>query len=118
MATHSEMKIEKDEQEAPKGESDLDCVDKQVQNLFKFKSFYNHMDFGANQRSEVRKATIGLINSSGGSSVVQNRPHGGRRFEDSTTIFYEKDRKILLSHHNQPVYVIAYIHDVELSAHS
>lgn len=49
-------------------------------------------------------------------SLVQNRQCGGRRFEDNALVFWEKDRQALPSHHNQPLYVIAYVHDTELKS--
>lgn len=44
----------------------------------------------------------------------QNRPRGGMRFEDNVMVFHQKDRQILPSHLNQPLYYTSYIHDMEL----
>lgn len=38
----------------------------------------------------------------------------GRKFEDDI-IFYETDRRVLISHHNGLLYVTSYFYDVELS---
>lgn len=59
----------------------------QVQNLFKFKNFYDQVDFDACQHLAIKKAIIDLMGSLGGSSLVQNRPCGGRKSEDSAVIF-------------------------------
>lgn len=62
----------------------------------------------------ITKAIVALTVSSGGSGFVQNMPSGGRGFEDNPMVLYENDRKILPSNHNRPLFVIAYVHDVEL----
>lgn len=53
--------MEGEEQQQPKGELDLDCTAQQVQDLFKFKSIYDQMDFNADQRLVITKAIIEWI---------------------------------------------------------
>lgn len=45
MASHREMEIKRNELKAPGGELDLDRLARHIQNLFKFKIFYNQMGF-------------------------------------------------------------------------
>lgn len=45
MASHSEMEIEKDEQQAPECEPNTDRMDQQVHKLIQFKVFYVQMAF-------------------------------------------------------------------------
>lgn len=76
----------------------------QVQNLFKFKNFYDQVNFDACQCLKV----IELTGSLGGLGLILNRPHGGRRFKDSAKVFYEKNRKILPSYLNRLLQVTSY----------
>lgn len=71
MASLSETNIERVRLE---GELDLDRIAQQVQNLFKFRNFYDHMNFNAQQRLAITKAIIELIDSFGGSDLTQRRP--------------------------------------------
>lgn len=41
------MEIEKEEQQIPKSEPDLDHMTQLVQSLFKYMNFYDQMDFDA-----------------------------------------------------------------------
>lgn len=47
MASHHEMEIEKYEQQVPEGEPVLDQMAQQVQNMFRFKNFYDQTDLDA-----------------------------------------------------------------------
>lgn len=78
-----EIEIEKDEQQKLESKPHLDRMTQQVQNLFKFKNFYDQMDFDASGSLEITKAIIEQTNFSRGSGLFQSRPHGGGRFEDS-----------------------------------
>lgn len=72
------------------------------------------MDFDAGHHLTITKKLAELTNSLGGSGFVQNKPHGGIIFKDNSMVFYEGDMQILPSHHNQPLHVTTYVHDVEL----
>lgn len=85
MVSHSMMKIERCDQTTFGGEPDLDQMAQQVQNLLKFKSFYDHMDFDASQCIAITKVTNKFINSSGGSDFVQRALCGLGRFQDLTS---------------------------------
>lgn len=47
-------------------------------------------DFNIGQRLAITEEIIELIDSLGGSGVLQNKPRGGRRFEDNVMVFYKK----------------------------
>lgn len=49
------------------------------------------MDLDAVQHL-IMKAIIEPIDSLASLGLVQNRPHGGRSFEDNAMVFYEKDK--------------------------
>lgn len=66
MASDDEMEIMRDEQQIPDCEPDFDLIAQKVQNLFKFKNFYDRMDFNIDQRLVITKIIIELIDSSGG----------------------------------------------------
>lgn len=59
------------------------------------------------------RVIIELIDSRGGLGFVQNRPRGGKRFQDSAMVSCQKDRQILHIHHNKPLYITAYVHELE-----
>lgn len=63
MASDDKMKIEKDEQQMPKGELDFDRMAQHVQNFFKFKNFYDQMDFNAHLCLVITEAIIQLTDS-------------------------------------------------------
>lgn len=60
------------------------------------------MEFDVGQCLTIMKAIIELTDSSGGSGLVQNKPHRGKRFENSVIVFYVRDGQILPSHHKKP----------------
>lgn len=60
MASHAEMEVKGDETQQPKGKPYLDRMAQQMQNFFKFKNFYDQMDFSGHQRLAIRKAITEL----------------------------------------------------------
>lgn len=71
------------------------------------------MYFSSDQRLVITKAIIEPTHMSGGSSLAKRSHHGGNRFDNNAMVFYGKDTQIVASHHNKPLYVTAYISDVE-----
>lgn len=57
----------------PEDEPDLEKMAHRVQNLFKFKSFYDYIDFSLEQRLAIIKAIIMLTDPSGSSNIVERR---------------------------------------------
>lgn len=49
------------------------------------------MNFNAYQHLTIKEATIELIDSSGGSGLIQKRSHKRKIFEEGA-IFYESDK--------------------------
>lgn len=72
------------------------------------------MNFNNDQCLTINKAIIELTFSSSGLFHAQIWPHGGNRLDGNAIVFYEKDRLVLLSHHNMLLYVIAHNRDIEL----
>lgn len=72
-----DMDVEGDEAVKPESEPKLNRMDQRVQNLFKFKQFYDQMDFNSNQRLAITKVIIELTGSSGGSGLAQRVLYGG-----------------------------------------
>lgn len=64
------MEIEKYEQQVPEGEPVLDQMAQQVQNMFRFKNFYDQTDLDAWQCLVIMKALIKLENLSRGLGLV------------------------------------------------
>lgn len=83
-------------------------------NLFKFKSFYDQMNFSTNQHLRVNKSIVELTDLQGGSNLTQRRLRGGNWFKDNDMVFYEKDRQVIPNHHHRPLYMPAYISYVDL----
>lgn len=107
------MKVEGDGAMQLEGELDLDHIAKHVQNLFKVWKFNDQIAFSAEQWFVITE-TIKLIDSSAGSHLFERRSHGGSRFDDNATIFYERDMQVVPSQHNRPLYDTASIRDIEL----
>lgn len=59
------------------------------------------------------ESIIELTYSSGGSSIVQNKLHGRKRFDPSHMVFFERDGQTHLVIQQAP-YETAYVLDVEL----
>lgn len=66
MASHSEMKIEKIEQEAPEGELDADPIGSTRLEFVMFTNFYDQMDFDAGKRLAIIKTIVEVTDCSGG----------------------------------------------------
>lgn len=64
MAFHTQIEVEGDEAMQFEGEPYLDNVAQQMQNLFEFRIFYDHMDFSSDQCLVITEAIIELISSS------------------------------------------------------
>lgn len=60
MFSHCVMEVEEAEKKTLQADSNLDQITQQVQNLFKFRKFYNEMDCIANECMAITK----VINSS------------------------------------------------------
>lgn len=71
----------------------------QIPNFFKFKNFYEQMEFIIEQHLGITKVINVLSSSSGGLSLTERKPHGGNQFEDNTMVFYEWDRQVMSSQH-------------------
>lgn len=54
-------------------EPDLDIMAHRVQSLFKFKHFYNQIDFSLEQRLAIAKTTFEPTDPSGSYGFVENR---------------------------------------------
>lgn len=78
MLSHCEMEIEKDDQKVSEGEPNLDQMSQQVQNLLKFKKFYDLVEFTASHGLAITKATIEFIDSSRGMVSINKAPNGGK----------------------------------------
>lgn len=108
MASHSEMKIVRNEEKTPNA-SQIDNMAQPVQNFLNLK--FSMIRWISMHRLTITKAITELPNSSRSSGVVQNRPRGGRRSEDKAMVFYEKNSQP--SHYRRPLYVTAIVHDME-----
>lgn len=95
-------------------ELSLDQRALKVQELFKFKSFYDHMDFNSKQRLAIAKAIMKLTDSTEGVNPVEKRIGRNSRFEDNALVFYENTRRDVPIQHNQPLYVTARVRDTEM----
>lgn len=62
MVFHIDMEVEGDEAVQLEGELDLNHMSQYVQNLFKFRNFYNHIDFSTEQCLVITKPIIELTN--------------------------------------------------------
>lgn len=85
------MDVEIVEQKVSEAEPDLDRVAQQDQNFFKFRNFYEQMDFTTGQRLAITKAIIKLIGLLGGSDLIQEMP---RKERDSMTTVWFSTRTI------------------------
>lgn len=98
----------------PKSKPDLDEMAQQVQNLLKFKHFYNQKDFNPKQRMAINKSIIELTDPSGNCGLVESRSRRSNKFEDGTVVFYDNERCDLPSSHTRPLYVNANVKGIEL----
>lgn len=65
--------IEGDVPTQPEGESDLDKMAQQVQNLFNIINFYDQMNFNSKQRLAITKDITELIDPSRSSGLAKKR---------------------------------------------
>lgn len=98
----------------PEEESDLDQRALKVQELFKFNSFYNQMDFSPRQRLAITKAIMDLTGSTERVNFVEKRAGKNNRFEDNALVFYENNRRDVPTQHNRPLYITTRVRDTEM----
>lgn len=98
----------------PEVEPDLDQRMQKVQGLFKFKSFYDQMDFNSEQILAIRKAIIELTDYSKSLNLDEKKPRRNSRFEDNALVFYENNSKDVPTQYNLPLYIIVKVRDIEL----
>lgn len=67
-------------------EVDLDQRALKVQELFKFKSFYDQIDFNFKQRLAITKAIMELTNPMENIILVEGRTKKNSRFEDNVLV--------------------------------
>lgn len=72
MVSHSEAGVERTDEEMPEVELELDRMAQQVQNLFKFRNFYNQMHLDPDQ-GLASKVIIELTDLSGGFDLIKRR---------------------------------------------
>lgn len=58
MASHADMKVGGDGPMQPEGEPDHDLMAQQIHNLFKFRNFYNQMDFSGDNVQRLQKPLL------------------------------------------------------------
>lgn len=63
-----------------------------VANVFKFKSYYDQMNFSPEQRLAITKVIIDLTDPSGSLGLAENRSRGGNEFRYNAMVFYDKGR--------------------------
>lgn len=64
----------------PAGKPDLEKMTQWYKKLFKFKNFYDRMDFNLEQRLPLTKAIIELINPSRSSGLIESGSRRNNRF--------------------------------------
>lgn len=67
-------------------EQDLDQRALKVQELFKFKSFYDQMDFNSKQRLAITKAIMELTNSTEDMNLIEKTTGKNNRFENNALV--------------------------------
>lgn len=55
-----------------------------------------------------------LAEATESTNLVERRPGKSNRFEDNALVFYENNRRDILTQHNKPLYITAEVRDVEL----
>lgn len=99
-------------------EQDLDQKALKVQELFKFKSFYDQMDFSSKQRLATTKAILELTDSTEIVNFFERRIGKNIWFEDNALVFMritsEMYRRDVPTQLNRPLYITAKVQDVEL----
>lgn len=95
------------------GDLDLDQMTQRLQNLFKFKNFYDQVDFNREQMLTIMKAIIELTNMLGSSNLVESRTRRNNKFDDNAVVFNENDQGEVPSQHNRPLQATVKVRDVE-----
>lgn len=104
MVSALEQSTKEDNPRATRRESDLDKMTQQMQDLFKFKHFYD--DFNLQQRLTIIKSIIELRDPSDNLGLVENWSR--------IVVFHDNERHDLSSTHNRPFHVTANVKGVEL----
>lgn len=86
----------------------------QVLNLFKFRNFYNRMDFDSDQSLAIEKASIEPLTCQEALTRPLKVVEEEMKFEEDVVVFYKEDKKMPSKYHNKPLYVNTSIHDVGL----
>lgn len=97
--------VDKEMVSQPEDEPDLDQRALKVQELFKFKSFYDQMDFISKQRLAITKAIVELTDSMESANLFERRLGKNNRFEDNALVFNENNRRVIPTQHNRPLYI-------------
>lgn len=95
-------------------ERNLDRMVEWVQNLFKFKHFYDQMDFSLKQRLAINKSIVELTDLSKSCELVEKRSIRDSRFCGDAVVF-TKTISDLPSGYDRPFYVIATVNGIELN---
>lgn len=82
-------KFEGVEEKTPETKPDLDHVARQVQNLFKFKIFYDEMDFNTNLTFSSQKQSSRSLTSWGGSNST-NKSLNRINLEEDWVVFINR----------------------------
>lgn len=98
----------------PEVEPDLDQRALKVQELFKFKSFYDQMDFSSKQRLAITKTIMELTESTESANLVEGRLEKNNRFEDNALIFYRNNRNDIPTQRNGSLYITTKVRAIEL----
>lgn len=98
---------------AVEGVPDLNNMGERVQHLYKFKHFYDQMDFNPEQRLAITKSIIELTDPSESCDLVEGRSRCRSRFDATVTMFYDVDRHRPTTH-SRSLYVSTSMNGVEL----
>lgn len=85
---------------------------RQFQNLFKFRNFYDQIDFDSDQRLAVTKA-ITELNDFQETDLLKGF-HTEGRGKKWHCCFYEEDKQISPGYDNRPLYITTSVNDVKL----
>lgn len=75
MASHVDMEVKGDGAVRPRGKH-LDCMAQQVQNVFKFRNFYDQINVSAIRCLAITEAITELTKLLGGLRLCEGRPRG------------------------------------------
>lgn len=71
------------------GKPDLDKIAQSVQSMFKFKHFYDQVDFSAEKRLVITKTIIDRLCEN--CALVEKSSRRKNRFKDGVAVFYHND---------------------------